>query len=185
MANTKPTFAKLKLARNNSVKVVTFNDIEVEVKQYLPINEKLQLISNVINAASDENNFSNPIKEDLFGTLEIIYAYTNLGFTEKQKEDPAKLYDDMISSGFADAIIKEIPSEEYNAIVDGINNSFCNFEPVKARPPISFNPSLRFIENGVSILRNAVDSIFIIVEGNMIFFIFIALKPFAAIVVTV
>ena len=121
MANTKPTFAKLKLARNNSVKVVTFNDIEIEVKQYLPINEKLQLISNVINAAADENNFSNPIKEDLFGTLEIIYAYTNLGFTEKQKEDPAKLYDDMISSGFADAIIKEIQSEEYNAIVDGIN----------------------------------------------------------------
>ena len=121
MANTKPTFAKLKLARNNSVKVVTFNGIEVEVKQYLPINEKLQLISNVINAAADENNFSNPIKEDLFGTLEIIYAYTNLGFTEKQKEDPAKLYDDMISSGFADAIIKEIPSEEDNAIVNGIN----------------------------------------------------------------
>ena len=121
MANTKPTFAKLKLARNNSVKVVTFNDIEIEVKQYLPINEKLQLISNVINAAADENNFSNPIKEDLFGTLEIIYAYTNLGFTEKQKEDPAKLYDDMISSWFADAIIKEIPSDEYNAIVDGIN----------------------------------------------------------------
>ena len=121
MANTKPTFAKLKLARNNSVKVVTFNDIEIEVKQYLPINEKLQLISNVINAAADENNFSNPIKEDLFGTLEIIYAYTNLGFTEKQKEDPAKLYDDMISSGFADAIIKEIPSDEYNAIVNGIN----------------------------------------------------------------
>ena len=121
MANTKPTFAKLKLARNNSVKVVTFNDIGIEVKQYLPINEKLQLISNVINAASDENNFSNPIKEDLFGTLEIIYAYTNLGFTEKQKEDPIKLYDDMISSGFADAIIKEIPSEEYNTIVNGIN----------------------------------------------------------------
>ena len=121
MANTKPTFAKLKLARNNSVKVVTFNGIEVEVKQYLPINEKLQLISNVINAAADENNFSNPIKEDLFGTLEIIYAYTNLGFTEKQKEDPIKLYDDMISSGFADAIIKEIPSEEYNTIVNGIN----------------------------------------------------------------
>ena len=121
MANTKPTFAKLKLTRNNSVKVVTFNDIEVEVKQYLPINEKLQLISNVINAAADENNFSNPIKEDLFGTLEIIYAYTNLGFTEKQKEDPIKLYDDMISSGFADAIIKEIPSEEYNTIVNGIN----------------------------------------------------------------
>ena len=116
MANTKPTFAKLKLARNNSVKVVTFNDIEVEVKQYLPINEKLQLISNVIDAAADENNFSNPIKEDLFGTLEIIYAYTNLGFTEKQKEDPQKLYDLICGNGFFDAIIKLIPEKEYNDI---------------------------------------------------------------------
>ena len=117
----KPTFAKLGLKMNNLIKTVIINEQEIEIKQYLPVNEKLRLIGDVIAQAADENNFSNPIKEDLFGTLEIIYAYTNLGFTEKQKEDPAKLYDDMISSGFADAIIKEIPSEEYNAIVDGIN----------------------------------------------------------------
>lgn len=121
MANVKPTFAKLKLQKNVEVKTIVFNDFEIEVKQYLPVNDKLALISRVLNQASDENNYSNPVKEDIFGTLEIIYAYTNISFTEKQKEDPCNLYDTMVSSGLADMIIDAIPSTEYKAIVDGIN----------------------------------------------------------------
>jgi hypothetical protein len=121
MANTKPTFAKLKLQKNTNVKTITFNDFEIEIKQYLPVNDKLALIGKVLNQASDEQNYSNPIKEDIFGTLEIIYAYTNISFTEKQKEDPCGLYDILVSSGLADMIIDAIPTTEYKAIVDGIN----------------------------------------------------------------
>lgn len=121
MAQIKPTFAKMKLTKNIEVKTIEFNGFEIEVKQYLPINDKLALISNVINAAHDENNFSNPVKEDVFGTLEIIYAYTNIGFTDKQKEDPTNLYDIMVSSGLADAVIQTIPKVEYDSIVNGIN----------------------------------------------------------------
>ena len=66
-----------------NVKKVVFNEQEFEVKQYLPINEKLTLISNVLNNAHDENNFSNPVKVEVFTALEIMYAYTNINFTEK------------------------------------------------------------------------------------------------------
>lgn len=121
MANVKPTFAKLKLQKNVEVKTIVFNDFEIEVKQYLPINDKLTIISNVINLSGDENNFSNPVKEELFGTLEIIYAYTNIGFTEKQKEDPVNLYDTLVGSGLADAIIAAIPKVEYESVINGIN----------------------------------------------------------------
>lgn len=121
MANVKPTFAKLKLQKNVEVKTIIFNDFEIEVKQYLPVNDKLALISRVLNQASDENNYSNPVKEDIFGTLEIIFAYTNISFTEKQKEDPCSLYDTMVSSGLADMIIDAIPQSEYKAIVNGVN----------------------------------------------------------------
>ena len=121
MAKEKPTFAKLKLQKNIEVKTIEFNGFEIEVKQYLPINDKLTIISNVINYASTEQNYSNPVQEDLFGTLEIIYAYTNISFTDKQKEDPATLYDILLSSGLADAIINAIPSVEYKSVIDGIN----------------------------------------------------------------
>lgn len=122
MAGTKPTFAKLKLQKNTEVKIVKVNEFEIEVKQYLPVEDKLKLISNVINYSADENNFANPVKVDVFGTLEIIYAYTNLSFTEKQKEDPANLYDLLISSGVADELINAIPQMEYREVINGIND---------------------------------------------------------------
>ena len=45
----KPTFAKFGLKVDQSVKKVVFNEQEFEVKQYLPIEEKLTIISDIIN----------------------------------------------------------------------------------------------------------------------------------------
>ena len=116
----KPTFAKLGLKMNNGVNTIVFNDQEIEVKQYLPINEKLDLIAAVINQAADDNNFMNPVKTEVFMKLEIAFRYTNISFTDKQKEDLVKLYDLMDSNDLFDAIINEIPENEYNTIVDGV-----------------------------------------------------------------
>ena len=119
----KVSLAKLGLKVNQEVKNIEFNEQIVEVKQYLPVNDKLELISNVINLAHDENNFSNPVKVSVFTTLEIMYAYTNINFTDKQKEDPTKLYDMLISSGFACEVFRAIPEAEYHEIVSGVEDS--------------------------------------------------------------
>lgn len=120
MATTKPTFAKMGLKMNTDTVIIKLGEQEIEVKQYLPINDKLALIGNVINQASDENNFSNPIKLDVFTALEIVFAYTNLSFTEKQKEDLVKLYDIMESNGIFDTVIAAIPKVEYKSIIEGV-----------------------------------------------------------------
>ena len=122
MATTKPTYAKLKLQKNIEVKTIEFNGFEIEVKQYLPIEDKLKLIVNVVNNSADENNFANPVKVDLFGTLEIIYAYTNISFTDKQKENPAELFDTMLSSGLIKMVINAIPSDEYTDLITWIDD---------------------------------------------------------------
>jgi hypothetical protein len=72
----------------------------------------LALIASVIENAADENRFMNPIKIAVFFTLEIITSYTNISFTEKQKEDPSKLYDSFITSGLYDKICSLIPEAE-------------------------------------------------------------------------
>lgn len=116
----KPTFAKMALKMNTEIKTVKIGEQDIEVKQYLPINDKLNLIASVLNNSADENNFSNPIKLDVFTNLEIIFTYTNLSFTDKQKEDLVKLYDILESNNIFNQIITAIPSEEYNSIIDGI-----------------------------------------------------------------
>lgn len=116
-------FTKLSLKRKNEVKTITINNNQIEIKQYLPVNEKLDLIARVINGAHDQNNFPNPIKIEVIGTLEMIMAYTNISFTEKQKEDIPKLYDRLEENGIIKDIISQIPEDEYNFIIDGINKT--------------------------------------------------------------
>ena len=116
-------FTKLSLKRKNEVKTITINNNQIEIKQYLPVNEKLDLIARVINGAHDQNNFPNPIKIEVIGTLEMIMAYTSMSFTEKQKEDIPNLYDLLEENGVIKDIISQMPEDEYNFIIDGINKT--------------------------------------------------------------
>ena len=119
----KVSFTKLGLKKNEDVGILHINEQDIEVKQYLPINEKLELISSVINSAADENNFSNPVKENVFLTLEILYHYTNINFTDKQKEDPVKLYDLVVSSRLVNKVTDLIPEEELDEVINGVAQS--------------------------------------------------------------
>lgn len=119
----KVAFSKLGLKLNTEVKTVEFNEQTIEVKQYLPVNDKLELISNVINFSADDNNFANPVKIAIFTTLEILYNYTNLTFTEKQKEDPTKLFDLVISNGLVKEVVNAMDKAEYDDLLSAIQRS--------------------------------------------------------------
>ena len=119
----KVAFSKLGLKLNNEIKTIKFNEQTIEVKQYLPVNDKLELISNVINWSADDNNFANPVKIAIFTTLEILYNYTNLNFTEKQKEDPAKLFDLVISNGLVKEVVNAMDKVEYDDLISAIQRS--------------------------------------------------------------
>ena len=81
----KVAFSKLGLKKKNeTVKVQLTDDIEIEVLQYLPINDKLNLIAAVLNGSADQNNFANPVKVDVIGTIEMITPLSPLS--------PFKLY---------------------------------------------------------------------------------------------
>lgn len=113
-------FTKLQLKKLNESKEFVYNEQTITVKQYLPIQDKLALIGRVINAAADEYNFANPVKLDMYLALEILFTYTNLSFTEKQKEDLGKLYDLFEENKIFDEIMKLIPEEEYKTLWEGI-----------------------------------------------------------------
>jgi len=120
----KVSFTKLGLTKNQEVKVLNWNDQDIEIKQYLSVKDKMELVSNVLNYSHDgESNFANPIRLDVYTTLEILYFYTNINFTDKQKEDALKLYDLVIGSGLYGKIIDLIPTEEYYDLLNTIQES--------------------------------------------------------------
>ena len=114
----KLAFSKLGLKNNNQVVNINYNEQTIEVKQYISVNDKLKLISDVINNTVDEHSFCNPVKVKVYLLIGIIENYTNISFTEKQKEDIVKLYDLIQSNGLFDKILEAIPSEEFNDLVN-------------------------------------------------------------------
>ena len=119
----KVPFTKLGLKKVEDTKTISICDQEVEVKQYLPINDKINIITNVIENSADDNNFANPVKVEVFANLEIMYAYTNISFTDKQKENPTKLYDLLEENGVIAEVIAAIPENEYALLLGWIDET--------------------------------------------------------------
>ena len=117
---SKVPFTKLSLSKDTSIKILEWKDQKIEVKQYLPVAEKLDLISRILNLSGYDHVFYNPCKVEIFELIEIILTYTNINVTDKQSEDILKLYDLFISSGFADKVKEVIPDEELNYIDDSV-----------------------------------------------------------------
>ncbi len=117
----KVTYASLKLKVNTDVNTFKWEDKEIEVNKYLSIMDKNDLIMITLQKAR-QGEFYNPILLDMYFHLHLVYLYTNLTFTDKQKEDEAKIYDTLESSGLLDEIIKNMSEEEYSDLWNKLND---------------------------------------------------------------
>lgn len=106
-------------------------EVYYEVKHYLPIEEKLELVSRIINNSVDDNGFYNPMRVKLYMVLEIVFAYTNLSFTEKMKEDPFKLYDILVSTGIFTDIVDVIREKDWIEIQENVWSTIKNIYDYK------------------------------------------------------
>ena len=127
----KVPFSKLQVSVNTKDTVLSYcnksgEEIKYEVKSYLPFGEKLDLVSRIINHSIDNNSYYNPMRVKLFMSLEVVYAYTNLSFTEKMKDDPFKLYDILVSTGIFTDIINAIDDNDWEEIQESVWSTIDN-----------------------------------------------------------
>ena len=116
----KVSYANMKLKINESVKEVQLGETKIEVKQYLPVEEKYSFL-NIVLQNSLENDIYHPVKVDMYFHLYLVYLYTNINFTDKQKEDESKLFDALLTNGIIDGVITTMPEAEYNMLVNLLN----------------------------------------------------------------
>ena len=110
--------AKVNLTKLNKIKSLEPIDIKIgeetiSVVQYLPLEKKLTIMQNIIEqAGNNEEGFYNIVKLTVFYTIEMLRAYTNISFTEKQLEEPQKLYDIIVLNNIWNEVKKAIPQSE-------------------------------------------------------------------------
>ena len=117
----KVSFTKLNKIKSLPAVEISIDDQLVLVEQYLPLEEKVNLITAVINQAGNgEEGFFNIVKLEAYYVIEMVRAYTNISFTEKQLEDTTKLYDALRLNDVWAAVADTIPASERDYIWDNI-----------------------------------------------------------------
>ena len=116
---SKITYNGLKLKINTETNKV--GDTEIEVLKYLPIEDKISLI-NICLQSAKEGAIFNQVKLDAYFHIYLVMMYSNINFTDKQKEEPLKLYDTLQSNGLLDQIIAAIDEKEYSNLVQFLNH---------------------------------------------------------------
>ena len=114
-------FNDLQLSVKELKSVITKGDKEIEIKHYLPIEKKNNLIQIAIQQSTYENGFVNDILFDAYMHLYIVFFYSNLEFTDEQKENALDTYDILQSNGLISEIEAGIPKEEYEELIDFAN----------------------------------------------------------------
>lgn len=158
--------AKITLSKITPVKKIDNKTIEIEgqeitILQYLPIAEKSKLIETVLDAAVDSTGFCSPIRLEVLFHIEVIRSYTNISITDKMMEDPGKLYDLLIMNNILDAVLSNIPEDEYDTLFEAVEScanqvaEYTNsFMGVLKATQSDFNVTSESIDNMMSTLHD-------------------------------
>lgn len=106
---------KLISVKKGEIKTIEIGEQKLEVLTYLPLEKKIELVNKVANDCITETGI-NPIQRDVQMDIAIIEHYTNINFTDKQKEDILKTYDLLCLNGIVKNVKIAIPSEELGQI---------------------------------------------------------------------
>lgn len=110
-----PKFKELNLTYNDTPKTITINDIQVKVKQYIPVEDKIDLIQTALQK-SEENGIYNDIKLDIHFHLNIVYLYTDIEFEQDDFEDEMLIYNRLAINNVFDKVIGKMDEDEYNSL---------------------------------------------------------------------
>ena len=111
-------YKDLNLHTDNDMYFIEVYGKKINIKKYLPINDKKDLIEITLQKAEQADGTYNEILIDMYFNLHLVYLYTDITFTDEDREDEMKLYDELESSGLLERILDKIPDEEYNVLMD-------------------------------------------------------------------
>lgn len=121
----KTTFTKLGLKAKKVAASCQINDnISLEIRQYLPIDEKANLIQFIVNHALDQmTGCFSPVRVEVYFSIAVCKWYAGITFTDKQMAEVSKTYDLLEENGVIDKIISAIPENEINFMNELVNDT--------------------------------------------------------------
>ena len=74
-----------------------------------------------LQKSEESSGAYNEFKLNVYFDLNLVYMYTNISFTEKQREDELKIYDNLKSNGFFEQFYQAMEETEYSELFELLN----------------------------------------------------------------
>lgn len=117
-----PHFKDLDVKINKTYKTINFKGQDIKIAEYLPVDEKIALIDIALQK-SMYNGMVHPLRLKKYYELGLVYMYSDIIFTEEDKADEAKIYDELYTSGLLNEIIKNINGKEIILLKEMLNDT--------------------------------------------------------------
>ena len=118
-------FNELDLQLNEKTRTLNFKGSEIKVKQYLPMDKKINLVQIALQQAYDEGIYNDGLLTAYFHVYVVMF-YTDLEFTDEEKQDVLTLFDLMDSERLISSVIELIPQTEANDLIELLNKQQIN-----------------------------------------------------------
>ena len=146
-----PHFSDIDTKYKKEFKTFTWRDKEIKISQYLPIDEKIALIDIALQK-SMYNGMVHPLQLKKYYELGLVYMYSDIVFSEEDRADEAKIYDELWASGLLDEIIKRIAPKEIQTCVEMLKETKLAVEKHKVS-------AVGIIETLIQVLNDEVPNI--------------------------
>ena len=96
-------------------KEISFGGQVIEVKQWIPIMDKYNIVMITLQEA-EEGVYFNEVKIDMYFALNMVYKYTNIAFSAEDRVNADETFDKLNTSGLLSEILAAIPKQESDMI---------------------------------------------------------------------
>lgn len=108
-----------KVLPNNYKDITISTDKVIRVRQYLPIDDKIELINYVVdNSLDNTTGCFSPIRTNVFFSIGVLRQYCGINFGD---ENVSSIYDLLEESGIIDIVMEAIPQDEMKYMEDLLN----------------------------------------------------------------
>ena len=89
-------------------KEVTIGKLTFKVKPYLSVEDRTQIMQLAVQEAWEDDHV-NDVKMEAYADVFAIIYCTSIEFTDEEKADPIKIYDELQNAGLLEKIIETLP----------------------------------------------------------------------------
>ena len=109
-------------------KVITIEDKEINIVQYLPIQKKIEMIEEIVTFVFDNNGLASPVRTEIYFYLSLIKNYTDITITKAMFDNPAKAFDVLEMNNIINKVVDSIPENEFETIFNYVTETINSIE---------------------------------------------------------